>query len=229
MGPLVPPTPRRCTAATGARWWACTCAATWRAAPSSCGTRAAWTPWWGRCERGERGAIRYVLQPKPGFRVVCAKTQNPKNYVMISSAFAPAALYSRVLSPCCLVRELRGPKQPAGRFGYGLARLAKKSGWDAYRLWCVFLFNHVGVTYDGQRRRRGGGGGEEKLEEDGGGGGGGGWWWWCWRWRWRRRRGVAGPELGRRHDQRPQRVSVCVAGRGMRPVPALTLARPNTQ
>jgi hypothetical protein len=58
---------------------------------------------------------------------------------------------------------------------------------------------------------------------------GGGWWWWCWRWRWRRRRGVAGPELGRRHDQRPQRVSVCVAGRGMRPVPALTLARPNTQ
>ena len=50
-----------------------------------------------------------------------------------------------VLSPCCLVRELAEVKRPHGTFGYGMARLAKRTGWDSYRLWCLFLWNHIGV------------------------------------------------------------------------------------
>lgn len=50
-----------------------------------------------------------------------------------------------VLSPCCLVRELAEVKRPHGTFGYGMARLAKRTGWNSYRLWCLFLWNHIGV------------------------------------------------------------------------------------
>ena len=59
-----------------------------------------------------------------------------------------------VLSPCCLVREVGEHKRPAGRFGYGLSRLARTSGWDAYHLWCQFLFHHAGVAYGGDQSRR---------------------------------------------------------------------------
>ena len=53
-----------------------------------------------------------------------------------------------VLSPCCLVRELNAGKRPRGRFGYGVASLARRSNVDAYKLWCVFLFNHIRVAMD---------------------------------------------------------------------------------
>ena len=54
-----------------------------------------------------------------------------------------------VLSPCCLVREVHARRRPCGRFGYGLPLLARKSGWDAYGLWCRFLFHHAGFVGDG--------------------------------------------------------------------------------
>jgi hypothetical protein len=53
-----------------------------------------------------------------------------------------------VLSPCCLVREVHAQKRPCGRFGYGLPGLARRSGWDAYGLWCRFLFHHAGFVGD---------------------------------------------------------------------------------
>jgi hypothetical protein len=66
-----------------------------------------------------------------------------------------------VLSPCCLVTELAEKKRPKGTFGYGMARLAKRTGWDSYRLWCLFLWNHIGVMGhdgdDGDDVERGGG------------------------------------------------------------------------
>jgi hypothetical protein len=70
-----------------------------------------------------------------------------------------------VLSPCCLVREVNAPRRPCGRFGYGLPQLARKSGWDAYGLWCRFLFHHAAGTGGGGDGGDGGGG-------DGGDGGG---------------------------------------------------------
>ena len=69
-----------------------------------------------------------------------------------------------VLSPCCLVTELAEMKRPKGTFGYGMARLAKRTGWDSYRLWCLFLWNHIGVMGhdgdDGDDVDRGGGDGD---------------------------------------------------------------------
>ena len=53
-----------------------------------------------------------------------------------------------VLSPCCLVREVHARKRPCGRFGYGLPGLARRSGRDAYGLWCRFLFHHAGFVGD---------------------------------------------------------------------------------
>ncbi|MDB9924939.1 SAM-dependent methyltransferase [bacterium] len=55
-----------------------------------------------------------------------------------------------VLSPCCLVHEVKEARRIKGRFGYGLPKLAKKTGWDAYGLWCRFLFHHCGMTGDGE-------------------------------------------------------------------------------
>ena len=57
-----------------------------------------------------------------------------------------------VLSPCCLVREVHARRRPCGRFGYGLPLLARKTGWDAYGLWCRFLFHHAGFVGDGGDR-----------------------------------------------------------------------------
>ena len=74
-----------------------------------------------------------------------------------------------VLSPCCLVRELPEKKRPSGRFGYGLPALAKRSGWDAYGLWCRFLWHHV----RGLGSERGGdeeGGAEGRMAHEEGGG-----------------------------------------------------------
>jgi hypothetical protein len=50
-----------------------------------------------------------------------------------------------VLSPCCLVREVRPQKRPHGTFGYRLPEVAKRLGADAcsYDLWCKLLFAHV--------------------------------------------------------------------------------------
>ena len=77
-----------------------------------------------------------------------------------------------VLSPCCLVREVRGHRQPKGRFGYGLPRLARKTGWDAYKLWCLFLFNHVGVMRRASAKGEEGEGDGEKGERRAGSAGG---------------------------------------------------------
>ena len=71
-----------------------------------------------------------------------------------------------VLSPCCLVREVLSKKQPCGRFGYGLPKLARKSGWDAYGLWCRFLFHHAGFVGDGGDAR-GDGDGEQNARRFG--------------------------------------------------------------
>lgn len=53
-----------------------------------------------------------------------------------------------VLSPCCLVREVRPHKRPHGTFGYGLPRVVRRFGGDAYDLWAKLLYatvpSHVG-------------------------------------------------------------------------------------
>ncbi|OUS47732.1 hypothetical protein BE221DRAFT_144382 [Ostreococcus tauri] len=48
-----------------------------------------------------------------------------------------------VLSPCCLVREVRAWKRPCGEFGYGLARAARRLEADSHDLWCKLLLAHV--------------------------------------------------------------------------------------
>ena len=48
-----------------------------------------------------------------------------------------------VLSPCCLVREVRSQKRPHGTFGYGLPEVATRIGGDSYDLWNKLLFAHV--------------------------------------------------------------------------------------
>jgi len=48
-----------------------------------------------------------------------------------------------VLSPCCLVREVRSQKRPHGTFGYGLPKAATRLGGDSYDLWNKLLFAHV--------------------------------------------------------------------------------------
>ena len=73
-----------------------------------------------------------------------------------------------VLSPCCLVREVFSKKQPCGRFGYGLPKLARQSGWDAYGLWCRFLFHHAGLVGDGgDKNARGDGDGKKNARRFG--------------------------------------------------------------
>jgi hypothetical protein len=56
-----------------------------------------------------------------------------------------------VLSPCCLVREVRPHKRPHGTFGYGLPRVVRRFGGDAYDLWTKLLYatvpSHVGDDF----------------------------------------------------------------------------------
>ena len=56
-----------------------------------------------------------------------------------------------VLSPCCLVREVRPHKRPHGTFGYGLPRVVRRFGGDAYDLWAKLLYatvpSHVGDDF----------------------------------------------------------------------------------
>lgn len=61
-----------------------------------------------------------------------------------------------ILSPCCLVRELRAGKRRNGTFGYGLPRLAKRLGGDSYDLWTKLLASivptHVGEGFRVRKR-----------------------------------------------------------------------------
>jgi|TARA_B100001540_G_scaffold251177_1_gene227286 hypothetical protein len=61
-----------------------------------------------------------------------------------------------VLSPCCLVREVRAGKRRNGTFGYGLPRLAKRLGGDSYDLWTKLLASivptHVGEGFRVRKR-----------------------------------------------------------------------------
>lgn len=56
-----------------------------------------------------------------------------------------------VLSPCCLVREVRPHKRPHGTFGYGLPKVVRRFGGDAYDLWAKLLYatvpSHVGDDF----------------------------------------------------------------------------------
>lgn len=56
-----------------------------------------------------------------------------------------------VLSPCCLVREVKPTKRKYGDFGYGLAAAAKRLGADSHDLWCRLLManmpTHVGREF----------------------------------------------------------------------------------
>ena len=69
-----------------------------------------------------------------------------------------------VLSPCCLVREVGEHKRPAGRFGYGLSRLARTSGWTRTACGVSFCFTTRGWRTEGRvsSRRRGGRGFEPR-------------------------------------------------------------------
>jgi hypothetical protein len=53
-----------------------------------------------------------------------------------------------VLSPCCLVREVRANKRRSGTFGYGLPRVARALDASSYDLWAKLLYaivpTHVG-------------------------------------------------------------------------------------
>lgn len=56
-----------------------------------------------------------------------------------------------VLSPCCLVREVRPHKRPHGTFGYGLPKVVRRFGGDSYDLWAKLLYatvpSHVGDDF----------------------------------------------------------------------------------
>ena len=54
-----------------------------------------------------------------------------------------------VLSPCCLVREVGEHKRPAGRFGYGLSRLARTSGGTRTTFGVSFCFTTRGWRTEG--------------------------------------------------------------------------------
>lgn len=61
-----------------------------------------------------------------------------------------------VLSPCCLVREVKPAKRKYGDFGYGLAAAAKRLGVDSHDLWCRLLManvpTHVGREFTPVRK-----------------------------------------------------------------------------